>query len=240
MAFEGIKTQMFRQSIKEVSTTQKEALGTLRILDDGRKFRYGKNGAVALTHAGLLVQALGITANHQNMAVATVAAGKTTIVPTLGATLVAANYYAEGFLQVYDGGTHIGAQYKVTGNAAADSGAAVQVYLDEPLIEALTNGTHNVSLVPSQHTGLVVATAVAQPIVGVTVRPMAANVYGWFQTGGVATVDMHTTTALGHLLVPAAAGRSTTGDGYTAPFIGYKLGVAGVAQKAGAAYLTID
>jgi hypothetical protein len=240
MAFEGIKTQMFRQSIKEVSTTQKEALGTLRILDDGRKFRYGKNGAEALTHAGLLVRALGITAHHQNMAVATVAAGKTTIVPTLGAALVTANYYAEGFLQVYEGGTHIGAQYKVTGNTAADASAAVQVYLDEPLMAVLTNGTHTVSLVPSQHTGLVVATAVAQPIVGVTVRPMAANVYGWFQTGGVATVDMHDTAALGHLLEPAAAGRAAATNGYDTPHIGYKLGVAGVQNKAGAVYLTID
>jgi hypothetical protein len=240
MAFESMKNQMFRQSIMQTSTEQKEALGTLRILDDGRKFRYGKNGAGALTHAGLLVQALGITAHHQNMAVATATAGSTLVIPTLGATAATANYYADGFLQVYEGGTHIGAQYKVRANEAADASAACKIYLDEPIIAVLTNGTHKVSLVPNQYTGLVVATAVAQPVIGLTVRPMAANVYGWFQTGGVATVDMHTTTALGHLLVPAAAGRSTTAAGYTAPFIGYKLGVAGVQDKAGAAFLTID
>jgi len=240
MAFESMKNVMFRQSIKEVSTTQKEALGTLRILDDGRKFRYGKNGATPLTHAGLCVQALGVTAHHQDMAVATVAAGKVTVKATMGATAATANYYAGGYLQVYQGGTHIGAQYKVLSNDAADSAAVVTVQLEEPLIEALTNGTHTVSLVPDQYTGLVVATAVAQPVIGLTVRPMAANVYGWFQTGGVATVDMHTTTALGHLLVPAAAGRSTTAAGYDAPVIGYKLGVAGVQNKAGAAFLTID
>ena len=51
MAFEGLKTQMFRHSILETSTTQKEALGTLRILDDGRKFRYAKNGASALVRS---------------------------------------------------------------------------------------------------------------------------------------------------------------------------------------------
>ena len=239
MAYEGLKTQMFRHSILETSTTQKEALGTLRILDDGRKFRYAKNGATPLV-GGVICQALGTVANHNRIAVATTTAGKSAVTVTLGATAATENLYAGGYLQVTAGANGIGMQYKIASHPAADASATLTVQLDEPLVYALTNGTHTVRLVHNQFTGLVVATAVAQPAVGVTPCPVPANAYFWLQTGGVANVQQTTTTALGGLIRADSAGRGAIVAAYTAPIIGYMLGVAATAEEASAVMLVID
>ena len=240
MANEGLKNLMFRQALQATSVVAKEALGTLRITDDGRKFRYAKNGAAALV-GGNAVMAPAVVAHHINMAVvANVAAGKTSVTVTLGATAATENLYAGGYLQVTAGANGIGMQYKIASHPAADASATLTVQLDEPLVYALTNGTHTVRLVHNQFTGLVVATAVAQPAVGVTPCPVAANAYFWLQTGGVANVQQTTTTALGGLIRADTAGRGAIVAAYTAPIIGYMLGVAATAEEASAVMLVID
>ena len=57
-----MKTVGFAQGLYEVSSIQKEELGMLRIEPDGRKFRYAKAGAVALS-PGKICSMLGVTAN---------------------------------------------------------------------------------------------------------------------------------------------------------------------------------
>ena len=240
MANEGLKTQMFRQAIMETSTVAKETLGTLRILDDGRKFRYAKNGAGAL-QAGLIVQALPfLNANHTRCAVATTVAGKSSVTVTLGATAATANYYAEGFLQIAAGANGIGVQYKILSHPAADASATLVVQLAEPLILPLTNGTHTVSLLPNQYTGLTVATGLVQPVVGVTPRPVAANAFFWLQTGGVCALEQDTTTALGAVVVATGNGEAAIGTNWTGPFIGYMLGGTATADEASPVMLTLD
>ena len=91
---------MFSQSIYQCSSVRKEQIGALRIMGDGRKFRYAKNGAVALI-TGVPTAAPDIVANHESVApTANVAVGATTVTVTLGATAATADQYAGGFAQV--------------------------------------------------------------------------------------------------------------------------------------------
>jgi hypothetical protein len=244
MAFEGLKTQMFRHSILETSTTQKEALGTLRILDDGRKFRYAKNGASALV-AGNALQAPVVVAHHVEMAVvAAAAAGTKSVTVTLGGTAVTANQYAAGFLQINkaDG---IGHQYKILSHPAADAAANVVLTLEDPIVDALTTSSE-ASLIANPYAAVVVTTGATCIPVGVAPCDVAANAYFWSQTGGVACVETNGTPAAFSNLFPAAGGELDAGPVTTTtqvlaagPVVGFLM-VIGVDNEAKPAFLTLD
>ncbi|MBW2637238.1 MAG: hypothetical protein JRC86_06920 [Deltaproteobacteria bacterium] len=95
--FTPMKKGGFSQGIFEVSASQKEALGTLRILEDGRKFHYAKAGAGALT-AGNMGIAAAIAAEVTNQAMgAAVALGAQTLTYTAsGAVTYIADYFKDG------------------------------------------------------------------------------------------------------------------------------------------------
>lgn len=245
-SFESQKIHMWRQSIMEPSSTQKETLGALRILADGRKFRYAKVGG-SNVQAGAVLKALAATANHIDLAVATAVAGATSVTVTLGATAATLNYYAGGYLQVNSGATALGHQYTIESHPAADSEATLVVTLKEPLKTALTNGTHKVSLIPSPWVGLVVADGAGVFAAGVAPCNITANYYAWIQTGGVACVEADTTHAVGANLFPAANGEAGVGPNVTngaplaaGPIIGYAHATAGVADECKPVILTID
>ena len=208
MAFESMKNHMFSQSIMSTSTEQKEALGTLRVLDDGRKFRYCKNGAVALIPAVCVMPPTG-EANHTNQAIpAAVAVGAKEMKITLGATLATADQYAGGYILINDAAADVdrGHQYKIARHAAHAGGGDLTVYLDEPVIKAIPD-TAEATLVPSMYRNVVVTTGVDTPAAGVTVCNVAANAYFWAQSGGEgAALGDANTAAVGRMVTPGAAG----------------------------------
>jgi len=231
----------FSQGIHEQSATQKETLGALRVLQDGRKFRYCKNGAAALV-AGTPIIGTDCVANHQQCAVAAGgAAGSMTVTVTLGATLATVNQYKDGYLQVCDGGAAYGegTQYLIDGHPAAALSTACMIQLREPVCVALLVGTSIVSLVPNPFASVVVAAAGQDMPAGVPQIAVTAEYYFWSQTGGIATALCTNTLGEGIAITTGAALFATVSGSYE-PVIGWSYGTDGAAGVTTPVFLTID
>jgi hypothetical protein len=103
---QGLKTQgVWNQGLYEISATAKETVGTLRIDRFGRKYRYAKAGAVALSPGKMTTSPL-LNADWTNESVtAAVAVGGKTVTIThvaVGADILPADYFAGGQLQIND------------------------------------------------------------------------------------------------------------------------------------------
>ena len=196
---------------KDETSAQKHPLGTLMTFQDGRKFRYAHNGGTAIAE-GLLAVSEALVAHHGSdgdLAVATTAAGSTTIDVTLEGTLAAANLYAEGYLWFNAAGTSVHEFYKIKSHPAIGSSSAGTITLDEEsgLHQAVTNGTDTAGLMKNPYKDVIKSTAalVERPI-GLTVNNFTADYYGWVQTAGlsVAKIDAGSTAALNTPLSPSA------------------------------------
>ena len=170
------------QAIGEASATQLHPLGELAVTNDGRKYRYAKNGAVA-TVAGSLYMSKVAVAHHTNMAVATTAAGSYTVSVTLGATAVTANEYRGGYL-VINAGTGVGYTYCIASHPAALGNAAVVLTLEDPIAVATSVANSKGSLAYHPYEGVIASVNTAKPV-GIANYVIPANYYAWFQTGGV-------------------------------------------------------
>lgn len=170
------------QAIFESSATQIHPLGELAVTNDGRKFRYAKNGGVA-TVAGSLYMAPVITAAHQNMATATTAIGSKTITVTVGAGAITANQYQGGYL-IINAGTGLGYSYKIASHPANAGSAAMIVTLEDPILVATAVADSKSCLIPNPYLGVIASVDTAKPI-GVATTVVPANYYAWFQTAGV-------------------------------------------------------
>jgi hypothetical protein len=234
------KTQQFRQGINEISSTQKEAFGTLRVTQDGRKFRYAKATAAAMV-AGLACQVAVPTANHINRSAVTTPIGSTQVDVAVGATAVTANQYDGGYLQINAGtaGT-IGRQYLISSHTVSAAGSeTITVNLAEPLATALVATTDKLSLIPSPYNG-VSEGAVAKTIAGVCPVPVTASYYFWVQTGGVANAMLANATTTGTVLVAGASGTLAIFlVDYLQGVVGSAIGV-GVTNECKAVNLTLD
>ncbi len=228
MAYESMKNIMFRQTITQVSTEQKEALGTLRILDDGRKFRYCENGAGALI-PGQVVMGPAVIGNHTGIAVvANVAVGAKSIQVTLGATEVTENQYAGGFLQILNATAPAdeGYQYKIATHPAAALSTAVTLYLDEPVVRAIPSAGTTVSLVPNRFKNVIETTGVTVVPSGIAVCNVPASTatvrqYFWAQSGGEGIAKGNATaTTVGRMIAPGAAGTVELATALTNTVIG--------------------
>ena len=180
-------------------------LGAKARTDDGREFRYVREGTAANMVVGKLYQSgAESAANWENISVAAAVAGATTVVSTSAVTL-AVNVLAGGYLAVTTT-TGEGYLYKIAGNTVA-AAAAVTIYLEDPLQIALTAATSKVDVIPapcgaaelwdaSNHDGM---------ILGVAVYPVTALYYGWVQTKGPATVLADGGLTVGYLVVASNA-----------------------------------
>lgn len=189
-------------------------IGELAVLPDGRKYRFALNGAVALA-PGKMTQGPVLIADHTNKAVSAAATiGSLTVSLTLGGTLVTANQYAEGYLNVNDA-TGEGYYYKIKSHPAADASAVLTVTLYEPIKVALVASTSEVSLVSSNFSGsLVAATTLTNTPSGVPNVTVAASTYYWAQTGGACACLIDGTPAAGAAVScsNATAGALEAGD----------------------------
>lgn len=242
MAIGSLKSA-FSQGLMSASATQMEELGTLRILRDGRKFRYVKADGTGLG-AGKACVAPAAVANHINLAVpAASAIGATQLSITVGATAVTADQYAEGFLQVNDA-TGEGYQYKIVGNTACDASGTTVVQLEEPIRVALVASTSEVSLLANMYKAVGHTTTEENVPVGVACCAIAANYYGWVQTGGQAIALISGTPAVGSMLTLGAASGSLIAINATLdidqPICAQMLATAGVDTEYKPVKLLID
>lgn len=186
--------QVVSQPLFSSSSVALQNLGERVVSPDGRSFRYCQAGASALV-PGKLYQAPAQVTNHQDLVPAAAAAGATSVTVTLGATAVAANQYAGGYMVVTVTPGQ-GYQYLISSHPAADASATLELTLSDPIQVALTTSS-NVDLVSNPFKGVIInPTTASSCVAGVAVYPVAAGEYGWLQTGGVATclVDDQTIT----------------------------------------------
>lgn len=186
----------FKQSVFAQSSTKNEELGCLRVLRDGRKFRYAKAGASALA-AGKLAVATAVGADVMNEACTAIhAIGDTTFSETITSATYAENYFAGGFLQINDG-TGEGHQYKIESSSAVTAGTSIVLTLSES-IRVATAGTSatEFSIIHSPWQKAVESTTLGLPL-GITPIVVTAAYYYWAQTGGQACALSGNSDAVG-------------------------------------------
>ncbi len=186
-------------------------VGAVFQTQDGRKFRYTLNGAVALV-AGNVIQAKPVDTQFNTMAVTATAIGATVVAVTNGTTTVAANDFKDGIL-VVDTAPGIGQYSRILAHDTGASGATLNFTLEDPFQVALTTSS-KVSVKPNPFRAVVQgAGPVTAAAVGGAVNLLAASTYGFVQTGGMGGVlsDATVTAAATMAMSPSAgtAGAAT-------------------------------
>lgn len=194
-------------------TNQRWPLGTLMMLQDGRKFRFFENGATALA-AGRLIQSEVPGANFDELAIpSAVAVNTKAFNVTNGATAITLNQFAEGYMNVEDdaGEGHL---YKIAGNAAEAAGSApFEVQLAHGILVAFTTAT-TVGLTKSPYRDAIIhPSPPTAAVLGVTPVAVAANAFGWVQTWGPCSVLTE-----GTLVIGDSVQASSSADGAVTPF----------------------
>jgi len=243
MSTQPMKKAGFNQGIYQESSTQKESLGTLRILKDGRKFRYAQAGAAALS-AGKLGVSKAINADHADeIILAAVAIGtKVFDVTVTAGTAIAANELRDGAFQINDA-TGEGYSYPIEANSAISaSGTVVSLTLSEGIKVALDT-TSQFTLVHNPWKSVIESKTVACPI-GFPVIAVTALYYYWAQTGGLGIALMGDTTALGTDVIQdtdtVAGSTAIMAATSILPAVGRVHGFAGVDTEYQPILITID
>ena len=192
MSFQSGNPTVFAQHIWDISATQRQALGTIRALGDGRVFAYAKAGGTALA-AGKLTAKNVLVTNHLNLDVAAAptaasgAIGSNFVTVTLGATAATASEYSEGYIYHNKNGV-LGQQYKIKGHPAADASATLKVELFEPLRVAAADADEFTLVHHPQSAVVICPATVVAPPTGVPQVVVTANYYFWNQVKGPSTI----------------------------------------------------
>ena len=194
MSLQPLKTQGFAQDIYSESGTPLEAIGTMRILSDGRAFAYARAGAVALAAGKVTQTAIPSATANDEIVAANAAVGDNNISVTFGGA-VTENFYKDGYLWVNDD-TGEGHLYRVAGHAAGTT--AVVVYLKDAIRKAVTAGAGTVSVVEQpQDLVLVYPTTGTGAPAGIPPIDVKANYYFWNQVKGPCPVLTDGTLVIG-------------------------------------------
>jgi hypothetical protein len=242
MSIKPMKRAGWNQGVFAQSATQKEELGALRILRDGRKFRYAKAGASALA-AGKLAVAAAVGATVMNEAcVAAHLAGEMIFTETITAgTAYAENYFAGGYLQINDV-TGEGHQYKITSSSAVTAaGTSITLTLDEPIRVALAINSE-FTIVHSPWMATVESATLGLPV-GVTPIVVTAAYFYWAQTGGPAVALSGNADAVGKPLFQSTSTAGALSGADTAsyyPQVAIAMGTVGVATEYKPVMLNLD
>lgn len=179
------------QDIRSTSTTQGgEALGTLAVTVDGRRFRYGLNGTGGATALlpGKLAQVATAAGNHVNRTGVTAAAGVNVVTFAVGATAVTSNQYAQGYL-VVNAGTGAGQTLLISGNTSAVSSGSPTINLADAVMITTAVSDSKFSLHPHPYSACIInAATLGAGAAGVPGVSIADAAYGWLQVGGTCSV----------------------------------------------------
>jgi hypothetical protein len=182
--------QVFDVDVFKTSTERLNELGALAIDKNGNCYRYVKAGATNIV-VGKLQNAPASVAHHENLTVATAAAGSTSLTVTLGATAVTANQYAGGKITIV-AGTGVGYTYTIASHPAADGAATLVVTLDSAeSVQVATNVSDSkATLTPNAYNGIILHESGTEDSysVGVSIMPITAGEYGWLLTKGAVAV----------------------------------------------------
>jgi hypothetical protein len=230
------------QDLLTATSVQNTDLGAKATTGDRRYFRYAKIGAVATVPGKVYQGPTEDTTNNNpsgGLTPAETAIGATSVTIT-SSTTHTVNDLAGGFMSV-NVTPGQGYYYKIKGNTAVTGAANMVVYLEDPIIIALTTSSM-VTFQKNLYNGIIVAPAtMTNAIVGVPTNIFTAAYYAWIQTGGQCSVLETGTgtcgTALGVLqggtigsLAPAIAGT---------PIIGFAQGT-NITGEYGHVFLTLD
>jgi len=186
------------QGIYEQSSSQKYRLGTPLIYgSDGRKFRYAKNGGVALAKA-LMTQTMVLDARLvdeiQTGKTQAVGAWEITILITTGITL-AEDDLQDAFLLV-NKATGMGDVYKILASKVGSTDTQLTLLLDSPLRTAL-DATSEITIVKNKYREVIIyPTTVTGRATGVPLIAVDISYFCWLQTGGCAPILADSSTAL--------------------------------------------
>lgn len=235
MAFPG-SVRLNGRHIYRTSTVQIFPLGTRGYMDDGRVFRYTKNGATALTVGSLIQQAV-ISADHGAGQVissgGSFSSGDTAMLAkfstdTTGTATMVADNYKEGYLFFTDGSGE-GMMVQIASHEAGTTGSSLEYYSTIQFMDyaELTTGgstgstASNYGIIKNLYDDVIVfPTAMTGVPVGITPRAVAANAYFWMQTWGIATCKVSSTDtgipAVGFPLMPATVAGDVARPWHTA------------------------
>jgi len=236
---------LIAQEIFEESQYQQHVLGSLGIDKYGDKYRYVKNGAVALV-TGHLIQEPAEDTNFRSMVVASASAiGSDEVTVTLGGTAVTANLFDEGMLWV-ESSTGLGQQFHIKRHDVQTSTTgSCKFVLDRPLKIALTTSSQ-VSVRKSPYKAVIEYPVTTQTggAVGVALQATTISYFGWLKSGGNCPVLFDTggnTANDASAVSPSAAvAGSVKVFATSTPIIGFSREVVSVDSTFGLVQLTID
>lgn len=208
MSFPTVFFGPLQERFNMYGTTDRQGhyAGQRLIAEDGREFRWAKNGASTLVPGDVLQAPARITAHISQTPAAAGVVGDTSLSVTLGATAMTADQYRDGHLLI-GLGTGFGYVYTLDSHPAVTlstaTGTALQFKRGESLQVAVPTTANSVSFVQNPYVGIIQApTTLTAMLVGVAIRPLVANAWGWIQTKGPAAVTTAGTLVIGN---PAAA-----------------------------------
>ena len=180
----------FAQGLYAYALAQKERLGTIRELHDGRAYVYCKNGGVALAAGAVCASAITGGMNEQTVTVAHPPGTKQVIMTDSGGA-TAANALAEGSL-VVTAGSGIGEVYPIVGNSAATAGATFTITLGEGLRTIWSISTTDITAYVNRYNGVVVNPVDGQQIpacVPQIIVPVSNYFWGQIEGHGAMLID---------------------------------------------------
>lgn len=172
------------QDLWSESASALHNLGALAFDEFGNRYRYVKNGGVALA-AGHLLQEAAEDTNFRSMAVDTAAAiGATEVSVTLGGTAVTADLFKDGHLYV-ESSTGLGQHFRILSHEVQTSTTgSCNFTIDRPLKVALTTSSQ-VTVRKSAYDSVVdFPVTPTGGAVGIALYAMTISYYGWIQSGG--------------------------------------------------------
>lgn len=242
------RIQITDQDVRTVATVKgAERFGQIASTPDGRTFAYGLNGTgsgTALAPGKLNQGALSVP-NHVNRTGVTYAAGVQQFVFSVGATVLNANQYLDGYFYV-NAGTGAGQALLINNHTTATSGGgSITVNTKDQLYTATAVSDSKFSLQPNPFSAAVImahGSSTAIFPVGVNLISIPDANYGWFQVGGPCSVLANGTPAVGGSVIPSASTDGAVDVDLAAsvqPKVGYTL-ITAVSTEYRLVYLTIN
>lgn len=176
------------------SSNARQALGQMLVLEDGRRFRYAKNGATAAT-PGLLFQSavIGSTGITSLTAAALAAGDKTLTLTTAFTTSYAAGLFNEGYAVTMSSVAGAGQIFKIDTQPAMTSAVSTNTITLAYGVPAAITSSVAWSLHRNPYSGVIVhPSPPTRQVVGWTMSCLSASNYGWLGTAGpvAGLVDM--------------------------------------------------
>ncbi len=200
----------------------------------GRSWRYSLAGAGNLARGKLYSSAVTI-GNHINLSFASAPADLAkSVTVILGGTLVTANQYQDGWLNVQDG-TSEGRAYPIEGHPGQTTVTGnLVVDLKEQFATLGAVAESNVNLVYNRWAGVLISsTDQADAVAGVPNVAITLAEYGWLQTYGPCPTWQDETTAIGSgvAIGTGTAGQVEAKDGAAEVELGTQMANTGVIDE---------